>query len=58
VPEDQYAGGLADQRPVRSIEGIELRESSISAPANLCLSIGQACATTENAQQCQTGHNR
>jgi hypothetical protein len=49
VPKDQYAGGFADQRPIRRVKGIEVRESSSSAAANLCLGSGKACATGEKA---------
>ena len=49
APRDQYAGGLADERPIRRVEGIEMRESSISATANLCLGSGKACATGQKA---------
>jgi hypothetical protein len=48
VPKDQYAGGFADQRPIRRVKGIEVRESSSSAAANLCLGSGKACATAVN----------
>jgi hypothetical protein len=49
MPEDQYAGGLADQRLIRRVEGIEVRESSISALANLRLGSGKGGATGEKA---------
>jgi hypothetical protein len=49
VPKDQYAGGLTDQRPIRRIESIEVRESSISAPTNLYLGSGKSGATGEKA---------
>ncbi len=56
MPKDQYAGGVADQRPIRRIEVIEMRKSSISAVPNLCLGIGMACATGEKAQKRHTSH--
>jgi len=48
VPVDQYAGGLANQCPIRRIEEIEAPESLISASANFCLDIGKGGATGEN----------
>ena len=58
MAKDQYAGGLADQFPIRRVKSIKLFQSPVSAPVNLGFGMRKNHRTHEKAKNRQSRSGR